>query len=156
MDYWGFWTQAWLTDELLNAALAFYLIFAIVHSGLPAFLQCWRGLPDPNLGEPYLSGLDRSGLALALVLVPVFTLAEVSFAVWPFILLVDALAIALAVLTATLLPVLAVLLLTLAATGELIFKIPPDLTGLSASFFLLGTFCSFLCRENQHLTGEGY
>ena len=58
-------------------------------------------------------------------------------------LLVDVLAIALAVLTATLLPVLAVLLLTLAATGALIFKIPADLTGLPTSFFLLGAFAVF-------------
>jgi len=78
-----------------------------------------------------------------LVLVPVFKLAEISFIVWPFILLVDVLAIALAVLTATVLPVLAVLLLTLAATGLLIFKIPADLTGLPTSFFLLGAFVVF-------------
>jgi uncharacterized membrane protein len=56
---------------------------------------------------------------------------------------VDLLAIVLAVMTATLLPVLAVLLLTLAATGALIFKIPSDLTGLPTSFFLLGAFVVF-------------
>ena len=57
----------------------------------------------------------------------------------------DLLAIALAVLTTTLLPVLAVLLLTLAATGALIFKIPSDLTGLPVLplFFLLGAFVVF-------------
>ena len=37
-------------------------------------------------------------------------------------------------------PVLIVLMLTLAALGELIFKIPTDLTGLPESFFLLGAF----------------
>ena len=93
---------------------------------------------NPRLGESHLSdprarARARSG----------FQTPEVSFIVWPFILLVDLLAIALAVLTATLLPVLAVLLLTLAATGELIFKIPSDLTGLPVSFFLLGAFAVF-------------
>src|SRR6185312_15300303 len=78
-----------------------------------------------------------------LVLVPVFKFAEVSFIVWPFILLVDLLAIALAVLTVELLPVLAVLLLTFAATGALIFKIPTDLTGLPTPFFLLAAFVVF-------------
>ena len=78
-----------------------------------------------------------------LVLAPIFKLAEVSFLVWPFILLVDLLAIALAVLTAALWPVLAVLLLTLAAIGALIFKIPADLTGLPAFLFLLGAFVVF-------------
>ncbi|HTA95148.1 MAG TPA: DUF2339 domain-containing protein, partial [Verrucomicrobiae bacterium] len=145
----GFWTQAWLTDELLNAALAFYFLFAIVHSALPAFLQRGRGLPTQTWANHIFPVL-----ALALVLVPVFNLAEVSFIVWPFILLVDVLAIALAVLTATLLPVLAVLLLTLAATGELIFKIPSDLTGLSASFFLLGAFVVFFAAVSIWLVKE--
>ena len=145
----GFWTQAWLTDELLNAALVFYFIFAVVHSALPAFLQRRRGLPTQTWANHIFPVL-----ALALVLVPVFNLAEVSFIVWPFILLVDVLAIALAVLTATLLPVLAVLLLTLAATGELIFKIPSDLTGLPASFFLLGAFVVFFAAVSIWLVKE--
>ena len=85
------------------------------------------------------------------MLVPIFKLEELSFIVWPFILLVDLLAIALAVLTATLLPVLAVLLLTLAATGALIFKIPADLTGLPTSFFLLGAFAVFFVAASVWL-----
>jgi hypothetical protein len=132
------WTAKSLSNELLNAALAFYFIFAVIHSALPALLQRRRGMTTQNWANHIFPIL-----ALALVLVPVFKLAEVSFIVWPFILLVDLLAIALAVLTATLLPVLAVLLLTLAATGALIFKIPSDLTGLPTSFFLLGAFVIF-------------
>ena len=132
------WTPNSLSNELLNAALAFYFIFAVLHSALPALLQRRRGVATQNWANHIFPIL-----ALALVLVPVFKLAEVSFIVWPFILLVDLLAIALAVLTATLLPVLAVLLLTLAATGALIFKIPSDLTGLPVPFFLLGAFVVF-------------
>lgn len=132
------WTSRSLSPELLNAALAFYFIFAVLHSALPALLQRKRGGTNQNWANHIFPIL-----ALALVLAPVFKLAEVSFIVWPFILLVDLLAIALAVLTGTLLPVLAVLLLTLAATGALIFKIPSDLTGLPTSFFLLGAFVVF-------------
>jgi hypothetical protein len=132
------WTANSLSNELLNAALAFYFIFAVLHSALPALLQRRPGAAAQNWAN-HLFPI----LTLALVLVPVFKLAEVSFLVWPFILLVDLLAIALAVLTATLLPVLAVLLLTLAATGALIFKIPSDLTGLPLPFFLLGAFAVF-------------
>ncbi len=133
-----FWTTNSLANELLNAGLVFYFIFAVLHSALPAWLQRQHGV----MKSPWSSHLFPI-LALALVLVPVFKLAEVSFIVWPFILLVDLLAIALAALTATLLPVIAVLLLTLAATGALIFKIPSDLTGLPTSFFLLGAFVVF-------------
>ncbi len=145
----GFWTQAWLTDELLNAALAFYFLFAVLHSALPAWLQRQRGIATPTWANHVFPVL-----ALALVLVPVFTLAEVSFIVWPFILLVDLLAIALAVFTATLIPVLAVLLLTLAATGELIFKIPSDLTGLPVSMLLLGMFVVFFLAVSIWLVKE--
>jgi hypothetical protein len=134
----AFWTQTWLSNELLNAALAFYFIFAVMHSALPALLQRRRGQKARGW-----AGHAFPVLALLLVLAPIFKFAEVSFIVWPFILLVDLLAIVLAVLTAALWPVMAVLLLTLAATGALIFKIPPDLTGLPESFFLLGAFVVF-------------
>ncbi len=133
------WTEGFLTNGLLNAALAFYFIFAVFHSALPAFVQRRRGAATVAASWNHFF----PPLALLLVLVPIFKLEELSFIVWPFVLLVDLLAIVLAVMTATLLPVLIVLLLTLAATGALIFKIPADLTGLSASFFLLGAFAIF-------------
>jgi hypothetical protein len=134
----GYWTQQWLASDLLNPALAFYFIFAVVHSALPEVLRRRHGLTARSWAV-HLFPI----VALMLVLFPIFKLAEVSFIVWPFILLVDLLAIILAVLTATLLSVLAVLLLTLAATGALIFKIPSDLTGLPVSLFLLGAFAIF-------------
>ena len=132
------WTIRSLTDNLLNPALAFYFVFAVLHSGFPAFLQRIRGVTVPPWGSQVFPPL-----ALILVLIPIFNLPDVSLLVWPFVLLVDVLAIGLAVLTASLLPVLAVLVLTLAATGGLIFKIPSTLTGLPTSFFLLGAFVVF-------------
>jgi hypothetical protein len=132
------WTAHSLSNELLNAALAFYFIFAVVHSVFPVLLQRRRGVTAPLWGSQIFPPL-----ALVLVLIPIFKLAELSFIVWPFVLLVDVLAIGLAVMLASLLPVLAVMLLTLAATGALIFKIPTELTGLPTSFFLLGAFAIF-------------
>jgi len=132
------WTGNSLTDERLNAALAFYLLFAVVHTGFPVFQQKQRGGPAPLWGSQLFPPL-----ALLLVLIPIFKLAELSFLVWPFVLLVDVLAIGVALVTTSLLPVLAVMVLTLAATGALIFKIPTTLTGLPTSFFLLGAFAIF-------------
>jgi len=132
------WTAKSLSNELLNAALAFYFIFAVVHSVFPVLLQRRRGVNTAMWG-----GQIFPPLALVLVLIPIFQLAEVSFIVWPFVLLVDVLAIGLAVMLASLLPVLVVMVLTLAATGALIFKIPTELTGLPTSFFLLGVFAIF-------------
>jgi len=133
------WTTDHLTNDLLNAALAFYFIFAAFHSALPALLQRRRGATTSTATWNHFF----PPLALLLVLVPIFKLTELSFIVWPFVLLVDLLAIALAALTVTLIPVLVVLLLTLAATGALIFKIPATLTGLPTSFFVLGAFAVF-------------
>ncbi len=132
------WTARTLNNDLLNAALAFYFIFAVAHSVFPVWLQRRRGVNPVMWGSQIFPPL-----ALALVLIPIFQLAEVSFIVWPFVLLVDVLAIVLAVLMASLLPVVAVMVLTLAATGALIFKIPADLTGLSMSFAMLGLFAVF-------------
>ena len=118
----AFWTKESLNNEMLNAALSFYFIFAVFHSVFPVLVQRRRGV-----GAPVWAGGIFPPLALALVLIPIFQLAEVSFVVWPFVLLVDVLAIGLAVLTLSLLTVVAVLVLTLIATGLLIFKIPADL-----------------------------
>ena len=110
----------------------------ILHAVFPVWLQRRRGVS----AAPWDSQLFPP-LALVLVLIPIFRLTEISFAVWPVVLLVDLLAIGLAVLTASLLSVLAVLLLTLVATGALIFKIPETLTGLPTPFFLIGVFAVF-------------
>jgi len=132
------WTARSLNNDLLNAALAFYFIFAIVHSVFPVWLRHQRSVRTVMWGSQLFPPL-----ALVLVLIPIFQLAEVSFLVWPFVLLVDVLAIALAVLMASLLPVLAAMVLTLVAIGALIFKIPADLTGMPVSFSLLGLFAVF-------------
>jgi hypothetical protein len=132
------WTGDSLTNGLLNAGLTFYLILAIFHSVFPV----WRQRRRSAGAAPWDSQLFPP-LALVLVLIPIFKLTEISFAVWPVVLLVDLLAIGLAVLTASLLSVLAVLVLTLAATGALIFKIPETLTGLPTPFFLIGVFAVF-------------
>jgi len=132
------WTARSLNNDLLNAALVFYFIFAVVHSVFPVLLQRRRGVKTVIWGSQIFPPL-----ALVLVLIPIFQLAQVSFIVWPFVLLVDVLAIVLAVLMASLLPVLAVMVLTLAATGALIFKIPAELTGLPMLFALLGLFAIF-------------
>ncbi|HXC35025.1 MAG TPA: DUF2339 domain-containing protein, partial [Candidatus Acidoferrales bacterium] len=146
----GMWTQTSLSDQLLIPALAFYFIFAVLHSALPALLQWRRGGANPASTQNW--GMHLFPIfSLALLLVPIFRFEELSFIVWPFILLVDLLAILLAVLTATLLPVLAVLLLTLAAIGALIFKSPTDLTGLPISFSLFAAFIIFFVCASMWL-----
>jgi uncharacterized membrane protein len=141
------WTSDSLNQNLLNAGLTFYLILGILHSVAPVWRQRRRSAGP----APWDSQLFPP-LALVLVLIPIFKLAEVSFAVWPVVLLVDLLAIILGVLTASLFSVLGVLLLTLVATGALILKIPETLTGLSTPFFLIGIFSVFFVVVGVWLT----
>ena len=105
---------------------------------IPSFPCCCNGAV-PGTNRSGAAGFSRHCRSRWCSL-PIFQLTDVSFVVWPFVLLVDVLAIGLAVATLSLWPVLIVLVLTLAALGELIGKIPADLTGLPESFFLLGAF----------------
>ncbi len=97
-----------------------------------------------SVNQPLWGSRIFPSLSLALVLVPVFKLSGTfrlssgrsccSWTCWPS---------RLPWRRCHCWPVLIVLMLTLAALGELIFKIPSDLTGLPESFFLLGAFAIF-------------
>ncbi|MGD0812811.1 MAG: DUF2339 domain-containing protein [Verrucomicrobiota bacterium] len=129
----GYWTAHTLNNELLNTALVFYFVFAVWHAVFPLLLQRRFGLETP-----LWAGQVFPALALLLVLVPIFKFDEISFIVWPFVFLVDSLAVVLAVLLGSMLSVMIVLILTLAATGALIFKIPVTLASLSGPSLLVG------------------
>ena len=131
------WTGGYLTASRLYVALAAYLVFAVLHSALPLVLQRVRQTAVPWWSHVF------PALTLLLVLMPIFSLSEVSFLVWPMILCVDVLAIVLAVTTGLLIPVLVVLLLTFAVVGTWMFRIPFTLTGLPSSLSLLGGFAIF-------------
>jgi hypothetical protein len=133
----GAWTSNYLTRHNLYTALAFYFVFALFHAATPLALQRLRRTTLPWWCHAF------PALALVLVLMPIFKLTELSILVWPFMLIVDLLALVLAVTTATLLPMLAVLLLTLLAMGAWLFRIPRELTGLPTALFLLGGFAIF-------------
>src|SRR6266536_1458031 len=131
------WTTYHLTTENLYTALAFYFIFALFHSAAPLVLQRLRKIHIPWWSHAF------PAFALLLVLMPIFQLTELSILIWPFVLIVDLLAIVLALATATLLPILAVLLLTLIAMGAWLLRIPSELTGLPTSLFILAAFAIF-------------
>jgi len=131
------WTTYHLTTKNLYTALAFYFIFALFHSAAPLVLQRLRKIHIPWWSNAF------PAFALLLVLMPIFQLTELSILIWPFVLIVDLLAIVLALATATLLPILAVLLLTLIAMGKWLLRIPSELTGLPTSLFILAAFAIF-------------
>jgi hypothetical protein len=142
------WTNYDLTTAHLYTALTFYFMFALLHSAMPLALQRLRKVHIPGWSHAF------PALTLLLVLMPIFQLTELSILVWPFVLIVDLLAFALALATATLLPILAMLLLTLVAIGGWLLRIPNELTGFPTALFVLAGFAifflvaaSWMCRR---------
>ena len=133
----GAWTGNYLTIGHIYTALGFYFVFALFHAAMPIALQ--RLCKIEVLGGLHIF----PALALLLVLIPIFRLTELSLLVWPFVLIIDVLAIGLAMATATLLPVIAVLVLTLAAVGAWLLRIPTELTGLPMALLILACFAIF-------------
>lgn len=141
------WTGGRLTAPLLPWALAFYLLHAVLHTAFPLLLERHR----PAAAPPWWSQLFPP-MALLLMLLPLFKLEALSIIFWPCVLLVDLLAIGLAVVTASIAAVGVVLVLTLIATGVWIFHIPATVSaepslllvvgGFAVLFFAAGIFLS--------------
>jgi hypothetical protein len=131
------WTNSYLTTAYLYTALTFYFIFALFHSATPLVLQRVRKIHVPWWSQAF------PALSLLLTLMPIFQITELSIVVWPFVLIVDLLAFGLALATRRLLPILAMLLLTLIVIGGWLLRIPSELTGLPTALFILGGFAIF-------------
>jgi hypothetical protein len=157
------WTGEHLTTALLPWALAFYLIYAVLHTAFPVVLRRHR----PDAVPAWWSQLSPP-LALLLMLGPLLKLETVSLLLWPCILLVDLVAIGLALVSASLVAVAIVLVLTLLATGVWMFQVPaaagafPALLvvigGFAVVFFAAGIFLSRrlgdrLAQSRETLTG---
>jgi uncharacterized membrane protein len=140
------WLGTRVTNELLPAALGFTLVFAAVHSLLPLALQRRDG--DPRSRKELLLFPPA---ALLVLLVPIFKLAELTVLIWPVILLVDLLAVALAALAASALPVLVVLVLTLMAAAGVLFKIPSELAGLPTLLLVVAACSIFFAAAGAWL-----
>ena len=131
------WTNSYLTTAYLYTALSFYFIFALFHSATPLVLQRLRKIHLPWWSQAF------PALSLLLMLMPIFQITELSIVVWPFVLIVVLLAFGLALATGRLLPIFAMLLLTLIAVGGWLLRIPSELTGLPTALFILGGFAIF-------------
>jgi len=132
------WTAERLTAALLPWALAMYLVFAALHSVFPLVLERKRPASAPTWWSQMFPPL-----ALLLMLMPIFKLEGVSYLLWPAILLVDFIAVGLAVLSSSLLAVAAVLVLTLAATGLSLLRIPVSSAIDLSLLVVIGSFAVF-------------
>ncbi|MGV3659031.1 MAG: DUF2339 domain-containing protein [Prosthecobacter sp.] len=142
------WTTERLTAGLLPQALGIYLAFGLLQTAFVVLMQRKTSLPAPLTGWVPV-------LTLVLLLMPVLSLNEMSFMIWPAVLLVDLLIITLAVVSGLLLPVLAALVLTLFTAGAWLLRWPAQLSYDMVPFlFVVGGFAvlfgiagSFLARR---------
>jgi uncharacterized membrane protein len=130
------WTTGFLTVELLNWALAFYLVFSALHTMFPVVLRRFR----PAIGPAWWSSLFP---ALSLILVMLFISSHsgvLPILVWPCVLLIDLIAIGLAITSGAILGILPVLVLTILAIALWIGRISAGLSSLSNLFMVIGSF----------------
>lgn len=132
------WTTEHLTHPLLPWALAMFLVFAALHTVFPLLLERKRPAAAPTWWSQLFPPLT-----LLLMLLPIFKLETVSLLMWPAILLVDLIAIGLAVISASLVSVAAVLVLTLLATGLCIFRVPAGVMFTPSLLLVIGGFAVF-------------
>lgn len=130
----AFWTTSRLNQDLIIKALVIYLVFGLLHT---AFAVLWV-----RRGEKLLLPVGWTPIiALLLMLLPVLTLDTVGFAIWPAVLLVNVVIIALAAMTGVVLPVLVALVLTLITAAAWLFRLPGGHdAGLGGFLFVVGGF----------------
>lgn len=129
------WTGSYISPALLNWALGFYFVFALLHAAFPVLLQRLR----PG-AAPMWWGHIFPPIALLLVMVPILNLPDVSLLVWFCILALDVIVFGLALLTASVLAILGALVLTLATIGFWIFRVPAVVTSVPELLVLVGGF----------------
>src|SRR6185503_8001187 len=127
------WTIFFLTEPLLNWALGVSLAFAIAHSIFPFIVQ--RIKPD-DTSSRWVHLFPA--LSMLLLLVPIFKLTELSLAIWFVILFIDLIAVLLAIMTASVLSLIGVLLLTLFGMAGWILKVPVASFELTEGLFVIG------------------
>lgn len=143
------WTMGKLDPELLPHALGIYLAFGLMQTAFGVLMQRRKSaLPAPLIGWIPV-------VTLVLLLMPVLCLDTMSFMIWPAVLLIDLVIIALAVVSGLLLPILAALALTLITASLWLLRWPEQVSFDLLSFlFVVGGFAvlfgiagSFLSRR---------
>jgi uncharacterized membrane protein len=141
----GVWNVRYLSDALLYWALGFFLLFAAIHAALPIILRRLR----PAAATPRWAQIFPA-LGLVLMLWPALKMGA-SSGLWMAVLVADLVAIALAAMTASLLGVVAALLLTLCAVALWLMQTPvenPSILGLLA---VIAGFAALFCGASVFL-----
>jgi uncharacterized membrane protein len=131
------WTMQYLTSATLNIAFGLYVVFAGLHAVFPVILQRARGLATPAWSHAF------PVLALVLVLFPIVKETELSWMLWPVVLAIDGIALVLAILSMSLVPILAIFLLTGLIAASWIMDIPASTAELPQMLIVIVSFAIF-------------
>jgi hypothetical protein len=129
------WTLAFLTLPLLPWGLFWYFAFAAVHCFFPIILARFH----PEVLS-WWWGLIFPGLAFLLVMLPIQMLPALPLTVWAFVLLLNALVFGLTLALGLVEAVLGALLLTMAAMGLWILRLPASAGPLFELLAVIGLF----------------
>jgi Predicted membrane protein (DUF2339) len=124
------WSHLRLTEATLIAALVSYLIFGLMHTSFALLAIKLR----PGVMQDQRHGIWLGPIAILLVIAPMFALPEVSWLIWPTVLLLNLMTIAVAAMTLSLAPVFLALCITLLSLGVWLFRLD---VGASPWGFLL-------------------
>jgi hypothetical protein len=122
----------------MNWMLGAALLFALLHSVFPLVLQRLR----PNV-TPVWWAHAFPPLALLLAMMPMIRFTEVTWWLWPCVLLIDVLAVGLAMLTVSVTTIAAVLVLTLVVTAAWLLRLPVVAADLPEVLLIIGGFAVF-------------
>jgi uncharacterized membrane protein len=145
------WSGERLTMANLGGALGLYLIFGALHAVAPMVLA--RRFPDRVAAVPLKTGPWVGPLVLLLMLLPLFHLSPVPMVIWAAVLAVDLLVIALAVVSAAMIPVVAALVLTLALAALWLLKVPVEAVSLMPFLGVVTGFAAVFSLASKWLVG---
>lgn len=146
------WTLTRLQGPLIYWALGLYLLFAVLHTVYPVVLRVLRPEAEPPRGA---WNQFIPAVALLLALLPIALELTVPWLFWIVVLAVDALAVALALVTGTLLGLLAVIVLTFLATAVWLAHSTAQAVDLSESIVVIGGFAVFFFAAGAFLWRRG-
>ncbi len=142
------WTALFLRHDLLWWALGAYVLFALIHAGFsvwPAREETKTKTAAP-IWQSYVPLL-----ALALLFIAV-SRGETSFALWAVVLLIDIIAVGVAVTSKSVVALLAALVATLFTAGLWVVTAPPLNESVIGILTVIGTFGVFFSSASSFFT----
>ena len=153
----NYWTINYMRSSLLLWGLGYYMAFAVVHTLYRTMFQRVR-----SSTKPLLAGFMAPILGLVLILVAMLACDLLSCLLWPFVLVLGMLGVALAWIAGSLLAAGSTVFLVMACFAVWLFRLP-DPAGLGGVLMLLTVFAAAFFRghfwsrvENRSLKGTPF